>query len=296
MLPVLVVGPLRLATHDVFTVVGLLAGLVLYYRALARRGLLERRIVWLSLVAIGGGAIGARLITAWEHIPYYRLLGEAPLTYVVEHSGKSIIGAIAGGYLAVVVGKRLLRYQRSTGDCYALAIPVATAIGRVGCFLSELPLGMPTDLPWGVRVSPAAAAAFPYCPGCSGPMHPSMVYEIGFCLLAAGLIVRYGGRVPVQGDLLKLYLLAGGLFRFLVEFVRGNPPQALGLSGPQWVLLPLLGLLALHFARQWRRGLYRVPAAPPAESSPPARPPTAGPGPTRAAEDAGLPVMEGGLP
>ena len=65
-----------------------------------------------------------------------------------------------------------------------LAIPVATAIGRVGCFLSELPLGTPTTLPWGVSVSAEAAAAFARCPGCELPMHPSMLYEIAFNLVA----------------------------------------------------------------------------------------------------------------
>ncbi|MGZ6341318.1 MAG: prolipoprotein diacylglyceryl transferase family protein, partial [Candidatus Limnocylindrales bacterium] len=111
---------------------------------------------------------------------------------------------------------------------------------------------------------PTAAAAFVRCPGCDLAMHPSMLYEIALNALAAAVIMRWGRRVPVPGDLLKAYLLAAGTFRFLVEYVRGNPPQALGLSGPQWVLLPLLGLLVLHFVRQLRRGVYRVPAAPPA--------------------------------
>jgi prolipoprotein diacylglyceryltransferase len=75
--------------------------------------------------------------------------------------------------------------------------------------------------------------------------------------------VRYRSRVPVPGDALKLYLLGAGLFRLWVETVRGNEPQALGLTGPQWVLIPLVGLLALHFIRQHRRGAYRVPAPPP---------------------------------
>ena len=72
-------------------------------------------------------------------------------------------------------------------------------------------------------------------------MHPSMLYEIAFNLVAVGVILRYRDRVPVPGDALKLYLLAAGVFRFLVEFVRGNEPQALGLTGPQWVLIPLVG-------------------------------------------------------
>jgi prolipoprotein diacylglyceryltransferase len=140
---------------------------------------------------------------------------------------------------------------------------VATAIGRIGCFLTELPLGTPTSLPWGMTVSPEAAATFLQCPGCGGPMHPSMLYEIGFNLVAALLIVRLGRRVPVQGDLLKLYLLAAFSFRFLVEFVRGNEVQMLGMTGPQIVLIPLLAWLAIHFWRRYRSRAWTVPAAPP---------------------------------
>jgi prolipoprotein diacylglyceryltransferase len=255
-------GPIVILTHDAFTVLALVVGLAIYYRELRRRQMLEPTIVWISLAAILGGTIGARVITAWEHVPYYAALGDAPLTWVIEHSGKSILGALAGGYLAIVLAKRAFGYSRSTGDSYLPAIPIATAIGRVGCFLSELPLGTPTNLPWGITVDPAAAASFVACPGCNGPMHPSMVYEIVFHLIAAVVIVRARHLVPVPGDALKLYLLSAGVFRFLVEFVRGNPPQGFGLSGPQWVLIPLIALLALHFVRQLRRGAYRVPPAP----------------------------------
>jgi phosphatidylglycerol---prolipoprotein diacylglyceryl transferase len=261
--PVLVeFGPLRILTHDAFTVLALAVGFAIYHRELRRRSWLDWPIVWISLAAILGAGIGARLITSWEHVEYYAALDGVPLTVAIEHSGKSLIGALAGGYLAIVVAKRAFGYTRSTGDAYLLAIPIATAIGRMGCFLSELPLGTPTTLPWGISVSPEEAAAFVRCPGCGGPMHPSMLYEIGFNVIAAVAIVRYRDRVPVPGDALKLYLLAAGIFRFMVEFVRGNEPQALGLTGPQWVLIPLVALLVIHFARRLWTGAYRVPAPP----------------------------------
>jgi phosphatidylglycerol---prolipoprotein diacylglyceryl transferase len=260
--PVLSVGPFAIATHDAFTVLALAVGLAIYYRELRSREWLDAPIFWISLAAILGGLIGARVITSWEHIEVYAALGDRPFSEVIEHSGKSILGALAGGYLAIVVAKRAFGYTRSTGDAYLLAIPVATVIGRVGCFLSELPLGTPTTLPWGITVSPAAAAAFARCPGCDVAMHPSMLYEIGFNLVAIVVILRYRDRVPVPGDAVKIYLLAAGIFRFLVEFVRGNEPQALGLTGPQWVLIPLVGLLVVHFVRQYRRDAYRVPSPP----------------------------------
>ena len=256
------VGPVTILTHDAFTVLALIVGLSLYYRELARRGWLETRIVWISLAAVIGGAIGARTITAWEHLEYYTALEGVPLTVAIENSGKSLIGALAGGYVGTVLAKRAFGYTRSTGDCYVLAIAVATAIGRVGCFLSELPLGTPTTLPWGVSVSAEAASAFARCPGCELQMHPSMLYEIAFNLVAVALIIRFRDRVPVVGDTLKLYLLGAAVFRFFVEFVRGNERQALGVTGPQWVLIPLIGLLVAHFVRQWWRDAWRVPVPP----------------------------------
>lgn len=262
MFPVLSVGPFAIATHDAFTVLALAVGLAIYYGELRVRGWLGGPIVWISLAAVLGGAIGARVITSWEHLEIYTAFADRPFSEVIEHSGKSILGALAGGYLAIALAKRAFGYSRSTGDCYLLALPVATAIGRIGCFLSELPLGTPTTLPWGISVGPQAAAAFAACPGCDVAMHPSMLYEIGFNLVAIVLIVRYRNHVPVPGDGVKLYLLAAGIFRFLVEFVRGNEPQALGLTGPQWVLIPLVGLLVLHFVRQLRRDAYRVPSPP----------------------------------
>ncbi len=266
MAPVIEIGPLTFDTHDLFTLLGLAAGIALYYRALRRDGILDARIVMISFAALAGGVIGARLLTSWEVFDEVQA-ADLPITYVVTHGPRSIIGGLVGGYVAIVLSKRALGYTRSTGDYYAAAIPLALVIGRIGCFLSELPLGTPTDLPWGMTISPEAAAAFPRCPGCDGPMHPSMLYEIGFQALAFAILVTRGPILPIRGDTLKLYLLAYGVFRFGVEFVRGNEVQAWGLTGPQIVLVPLVGLLALHFVRRLRSGAYRLPVPRPASVS-----------------------------
>ena len=139
-----------------------------------------------SLGVLLGGILGARLVTGWESIDDMGRAIDAgtPISYALMHGNKSVVGALIGGYVGGVLTKRSLGYTRSTGDAYVLALPIAMAIGRVGCFLTELPLGTATTLPWGMTVDPAAAAAFSRCPDCLLPMHPSMLYEIGFNLLA----------------------------------------------------------------------------------------------------------------
>ena len=127
MVPVLSLGPLTVATHDAFSVLALGVGLVIYYVELRRRGWLEP-IVWIS---------SPRPRRRHRRAADHRLGASRGLRGVrrcaahraIEHSGKSIIGALAGGYLATVVAKRAFGYTRSTGDAYLLAIPVAPSSG-----------------------------------------------------------------------------------------------------------------------------------------------------------------------
>ena len=110
MLPVLArFGPITIGTHDFFTVVGMLAGFALYYRALRRDHLLSPQITLISVAAVLGGALGARLITSWEILDDVNA-AHLPLTYVLTHGPKSILGGLAGGYVAIVLTKRALGY------------------------------------------------------------------------------------------------------------------------------------------------------------------------------------------
>ena len=63
-----------------------------------------------------------------------------------------------------------------------------------------------------------------------------------------------------EGDLFKLFLLAYATFRFFVEFVRGNPVMAFGLSGSQLTVLPSALVLATYFHLR-RRGSRLASAA-----------------------------------
>ena len=66
MLPVLFQsGPLVVYTHDLFTALGLLAGLAVYYRALRRDRMLEPLIVLFSVIGYVGGGIGVCAINEW---------------------------------------------------------------------------------------------------------------------------------------------------------------------------------------------------------------------------------------
>ncbi len=231
-------------THEFFIGIGVAVAALIYFLEARRKGQLGEQTAWIAVGALIGGAILAKVGSAW------RFVGSgATVEELFLFGGRSILGGLAGAYIGAVIAKRLVGYRRSTGDLFAPAVAIGLAIGRIGCFLTEQ-VGTPTTMPWGVTVSAEAAASIQNCPQCltGEAMHPSFLYEIAF--MAIAFAVLWWGRDRLAAGLsFKLFLLGYGLLRFGLEFVRGNPDMAFGLSGSQIFLLLTIPLLIVHVAR-----------------------------------------------
>ncbi|MEA2900456.1 MAG: phosphatidylglycerol---prolipoprotein diacylglyceryl transferase [Actinomycetota bacterium] len=244
-------GSVGVPTHAFFVALGLLTAGAVFLVEGRRRGRLDEAMGWIVAGTLLGGAIGARLSTLWAYVDS---AADPSVMGALADGGKSILGGLSGAYVGALVAKRILGYRRSTGDLFAPAVALGMAVGRVGCFLTEQ-VGTPTSMPWGIHLSPEAAARIPHCPWCltGVAMHPSMLYEIAFHLVAFAVVLRLRGRLRTEGDVFKLYLLGYALFRFWVEFVRGSPEVVAGLTRPQLFLIPSSLLLVAYFARAARR-------------------------------------------
>ena len=244
------VGAYDVPSHDAFILFGVIVTALVFRHEARRLGVWgDERVPWIVAGTLLCGAVGARLATVWHYVADS---GDTSLGGIVLRGGRSILGGLAGAYVGAVVTKRLVDYRRRTGDLFAPAVALGMAVGRVGCFLSEPP-GTPTTLPWGVRLSATQAAAIPGCAAwcVAGPLHPSFAYETLFHLAAfAALWWWRRPRPHEEGMLFKEYLLAYAVFRFLVEFVRGNEVVWHGLTRSQLFLIPSALLLAGYFARR----------------------------------------------
>jgi phosphatidylglycerol:prolipoprotein diacylglycerol transferase len=244
--------------HGVFVLLGTAAAVALLLREARRRRRLDEQLLIVVLGALGCGALAAKLSTLW---PYLQAAGEPSLRGILLDGGKSVLGGLAGAYLGVLITKRLIGYRGGTGDLFAPAVALGIGIGRIGCLLTETP-GTPTgSATRGIALDASQAARLPgFPPAWIGvPLHPSFAYEIAFHFAALAVLLRLRSRPELSGELFKLYLLAYGLFRFAVEFVRGNQVVWLGLTRSQLFLMP--SVLALG-AALWRRlRLRRVPGA-----------------------------------
>jgi phosphatidylglycerol:prolipoprotein diacylglycerol transferase len=255
--PILVnFGGVSVYSHSVFVVLGVIVALWFAWRIARRKGRTSPQLLWI----VSGGMVGAAFMARFGLALRYVLLpGDASVRGLLEYGGQTLLGGLAGAWIGVVLMKRLIGYSRDTGDILVPGVALGIAIGRIGCFLAERP-GTPTTLRWGVHVPAEWASRLRDCEGCltGAAMHPSFLYESAFLAVLAWWLFRVSrrGTLPapwmVEGDLFRTFLLANAGFRFLVEFVRGNPEMALGLSGSQLLVLPAIVILVALFLRRRR--------------------------------------------
>ena len=213
--------------------------------------------------AVAGAALGSKVLF-WLEDPGRTWQNLRNPDYLI--GGKTIVGALAGGLIAVELMKRYIGLRTSTGDLYAIPLALGIAIGRVGCFLTGLAdntYGVPSHLPW--------AADF----GDGIPRHPTQLYEALFLLSLMPVLhavlkrITWSERAPlgrlnsasatryISGDVFKVFMFAYMSFRLLCDFLKPYPRVFLGLGGIQWACLLLLLYYSSDIAR-WLQSGRRV--------------------------------------
>jgi phosphatidylglycerol---prolipoprotein diacylglyceryl transferase len=165
---------------------------------------------------IVGLLIGARI----GYVLFYNL--EAYLAapweiFFVWYGGMSF----HGGLIGMVISGYLFARQRHVNflelaDIGALAAPIGLLLGRIGNFINCELFGRVTTAPWGI-VFPA---------GGNLPRHPSQLYEAFFEGLVLFCLLWFSRtRITRYGQVLALFLVGYGVFRFSIEFFREPDPQ-----------------------------------------------------------------------
>ena len=162
---------------------------------------------------------------------------------VWKWGGMTFMGGLIGGVVTFLAGYFIFR-KRLEGrlvDIISLlpcCIVIAHAFGRIGCFFAGCCYGKPTDSFLGVQ--------FPFL---DHKVHPTQLYESAFLFILFAVMLYLYLKKGFKHNL-SLYLLSYGIFRFLIEFVRGDDRGAFvgGISPSQfWALVMIVASVAVYF-------------------------------------------------
>ena len=159
---------------------------------------------------------------------------------VLRAGGKTIVGGLLGGWIAVEIAKGITGVKSRTGDLFAVPLCVGIAIGRIGCFFAGLAddtYGTPTSLPWGVDFGDGIRR------------HPTQMYEVCFLVLLAWVLWRWNKRPHAEGQVFRGFLAAYVGWRLLIDFIKPQPLVE-GMNLIQWACLAGLIVLAIG---EWTR-------------------------------------------
>jgi phosphatidylglycerol:prolipoprotein diacylglycerol transferase len=259
MQPEIHLGPVTLQTFGIMFALAFIAAGAVVARRLKEWGKPTDWAYEMIIAGLVGGIVGARLNYVIQN--YDAVKGDL-LGNLFSGAGLVWFGGLIGG----AIGVALWAWRRKLLDLNLLdlaAVPlcVGYAIGRIGCQVSgDGDYGTAWDGPW--------AMAYPNgTEPTDTPVHPTPIYETLAMGMAAYVLWRLRDRFQ-PGILFAIYLIFAGTERLLVEFIRRNDAELLGLTQPQLISIVMMVAGAVWIGVKASRGsLTRDGARPGARAS-----------------------------
>lgn len=251
-----------ISVYMITALIGILLILYFTYRQARRKGLDEIHMLYMMLFAGLGAVIGGHMLYGVTNFPHIIHLvqnlsqisswSDLLNRLILIFGGSVFYGGLIGGIFAAWRYARRSRLDIGRyADTAAPAIPLFHAIGRLGCFLSGCCYGVEWSHGFIYRFSAAPGANFV-------PRFPVQLVEGCLNLLLFFLLLYLLERGKLPGRLLQLYLLIYPVYRFVLEFFRGDDYRGFlfGLSTSQILSI----ILFITSAVTWCASAKRRPA------------------------------------
>ena len=241
-------GPLPLRAYAICILLGIFAGYWLGRKRWVARGGSAEVLADIIMWAVPFGLVGARIYHVITDAELYFGAGKHPIDALkIWHGGLGIWGAVAFGALGAWIACRRHKVPfLAVADAMAPGIALAQVIGRFGNYFNQELFGKPTDLPWGLEISPEHRP-----PGYMdfGTFHPTFLYEAIWNLGVIALVILVDRRYKLgHGRAFALYVAGYTLGRAWIENLRiDTVNEFAGLRLNVWVSMVLFVLAVAYF-------------------------------------------------
>lgn len=237
----------NVSPYGLFFIAGLYLAAALLLLLAPKRQVPRISLALIAVFSVIGGIIGARLLYIVTRLAdYFAVLHLDPALFfrlLFEGGGFVFYGGLAGGVAtALFLLKRKCFPVLPVLDLAAPAVALGQAVGRLGCLSVGCCYGVPVER-WGI-VFPEESFAPPGI-----PLFPTQIIESLFLFILTAilivLVLRTGVGLPAT-----MYALSYGVFRFIIEFWRGDEERGFFLvfSTSQWLSL-CLGAAGFYLLR-----------------------------------------------
>jgi phosphatidylglycerol:prolipoprotein diacylglycerol transferase len=272
------VGPVQVTGFGIAILMCCVVAQFVAQRELVRRGYDPEPVADMTIAALIGGLIGAKL---------YYVVVLRHWDALFDRGGFVFWGSLLGAMitvLAVVLKKRFGVWRLL--DVGAPAVAAAYAVGRTGCWAVGDDYGRPWQgflavaFPDGAPPSTAGVMAREFgvaMPAGAGPntvlsVFPTQLYEVALGLAMFGILWRLRDHRHAEGWLFGVYCLLAGIERFIIEFYRAKDDRLVGgFTYAQMIALGFVVAGTVLIVWRWRvragePGIH-APASAPIEAS-----------------------------
>lgn len=243
--PIIEIGKLSVHLYGVCIAIGILL-CILVLRNYGKRVCTDQKFLdFVEIDAYVSIALGFFFAAVFQGLYNYI---ENPSEGFSLNGGITFLGGLIGGATTFFVIYFIMKkkYTANFTDIISVipcCIFLAHGFGRIGCFFAGCCYGIETDSWLGIRF-----------PGMINKVYPTQLYEAIFLLIMFG-VTSYLSLKKNYKHNFSVYLISYGVFRFLIEFIRGDDRGAFfKIFSPSqfWsIILVLIGIGLIFFVNYY---------------------------------------------
>lgn len=199
-----------MSAYSIMLCVGVVAMCVITVIRRSKYGMSAWKAILFSLVLTVIGVLGCKLLYIAENFEDFKTNG---LTF----GGFSFYGAVFLIPIFFLALGRLFRLSpKQAVDCCAPGVAIMISLMRIGCFIDGCCGAFPIEM-FGRQV-----------------ILPVQLFEAAFDFVLLMVLWYLEDTKKAQGYLYPIFMIAYGVMRFGIEFLRDTPKDWLYLSHGQW--------------------------------------------------------------
>ena len=236
-------GSFAVRWYLVLELIALAAYIILFRFEARRKGIPGKHVYILFGVILVFGLVFGRLMDVAQSPWHY---AEAPWRFF-SLSEERINGVLAGGLIGTLLYSTSARLSFwDISDARVVGIPLAIAIGRIGCFINGCCYGIPCEFPFAVVYSSPHALA----PN-GLALYPVQLFQTAWNFGVFTVLWTLRKRLTTSGSLYLVFLIMFSGGDFFIRFLREDSGVLWNLQFAQIVDgLIMLASLAIYTGRR----------------------------------------------